>query len=177
MYWQKYNCFLQAKGNIVEPYIHEYYKDIYYGELYFEVRDNVPDFDEDIQYTKNVINLTKEKYKINNIFALGISNGGVFCTLLSIHLSEVFKGIISYVGGVGWDEGFYLDFEKVNYHKRISKILFYTGEHDIHLDPCKWGNQIMTDNGFDSNLIIVPNMSHEYLINLEENFLSFFLKI
>ena len=35
----------------------------------------------------------------------------------------------------------------------------------------------MTDNGFDSNLIIVPNMSHEYLINLEENFLSFFLKI
>jgi poly(3-hydroxybutyrate) depolymerase len=77
--------FGQAHGEQVYPHKHKYYDQVTHSELYFEIRDTVPGFNDDIQYTKDVIEAIKSSNNIDNdrIYFVGHSNGGVFLMFVS----------------------------------------------------------------------------------------------
>lgn len=96
-------AFGQADGIQEYPHKHEHYDNhITHGELYFEIRDITNGFENDLEYTKMLIQDIKKNYNIDNdrIYFIGHSNGGVFGCLLTIHLPNTFKAI-SHMGGKG----------------------------------------------------------------------------
>lgn len=170
-------AFGQARGKQIHPYKHEVYNNISHGELYFEIRDNTSGFHEDIKYTNDVIEDLKLNYDIDNkkIYFVGHSNGGVFGCLLSIYLPNTFKGIISHMGGIGYDPHFYLDFSKLNDTDNKTPILFYTGDQDIHNYPCKAAYNIFKSEDFPIvDIKVISNLDHTYCYNCEIYMLNWF---
>lgn len=148
----------QAEGKIEEPHIHPHYGGVSYGELYWEVRNNTEQFDNDIKYTREII--SREASGLNRKYFVGHSNGGVFGCLVAIFLSDIFTGVISHMGGIGYDPHFYLDFSRD--HNKIP-ILFYTGEHDIHKFPSEAAQSIFLGEDYTiADIYIEPNIGHEY---------------
>lgn len=179
-YAEEYNVIIifgQASGKIKAPTIHPHYHDASFGEIYWEIREDKPQFVKDIEYTQNIIDNMLSKYKIDQerIYFLGHSNGGVFAMLLALHLPNTFQKIVSHMGGIGFDPRFYLDFSKVD-GKRKTPVLFYTASHDIHLNPCKAGQQLLLGEGFPIvDLYVEDNIGHIYLDTCEKYILDWLI--
>lgn len=45
----------QCSGEMMEPYIHPDYNHVAYGEIYWEIRDSDPLFQDEIEYTQSII--------------------------------------------------------------------------------------------------------------------------
>merc|ERR1711976_311516 len=142
-----------------------------FGEKYWEIRDTFDQFKRDIAYLDELVAICLKEYPIdpNTVFLLGHSNGGVFSCLVPLYLPNRFTRICSHHGGIGWDPNFYLDFTKSDQQRR-TPMLFLTGDQDVHRSPCEAANQIFTDEGFDSELVVRKNTSHGYNWT-EENFI------
>jgi poly(3-hydroxybutyrate) depolymerase len=169
--------FGQAQGEQVYPHKHKYYNHVTHGELYFEIRDCVPGFQDDIQYTIEVIKAAKSLYNIddNRIYFVGHSNGGVFGCLLPIYLPNIFKGIVSHMGGIGHDPHFYLDFSRLLPNNNKTPILFYTGEHDVHRFPCEAAHSLFLAEKFPIvDIHIEDGLDHTYSYNCEPYILNWF---
>jgi predicted esterase len=159
--------FGQCDGCIQEPYIHKLFKKIAFGEIYWGIT-GVQNKETDIDYIKKIINYVENCYKINKKIIMGHSNGGVFCLLMAIYLPNVFDIIVSHQGGMGFDPLFGLDFhlieekeEKYNNIKK-PKLLFYTGSLDGHKEVCQLANDIFLAEKYDSEIIIIENLDHNY---------------
>jgi predicted esterase len=157
----------QSSGIINKPIIHKYYGYASFGELYWEIRDNNEQFEEDLLYTELIIDMMKRKCDINNIYFIGHSNGGVFALLLALYMPNTFTKIVSHMGGIGYDPYFYLNFNILKDTDRKTPILFYTGENDIHRKPCEAAYEIFTGENFAADIYIEPNISHLYLNTCE----------
>lgn len=159
----------QGCFNLEIPHIHKNYGYITYGENFFEIRDYLDNFIEDIKYVKLVKKNVMSKYNLNMFYAIGHSNGGVFVTLLPFYLPGEFKALISHQGGMGYDEWFNIPFEKITNTEptkptdlKSPPIYFYTGTHDIHKIPCIQAHQLFLNEGFDSTIFIEENVSHTW---------------
>lgn len=106
-------------------------------------------------------------------FFVGHSNGGVFGCLLAIYRCNIFNGIVSHMGGIGYDPHFYLDFTKLIGKK--TPLLFYTGENDIHKSTCEAALSIFQNEEFPEVMIhIEPKIKHEYIHTCEKYILNWF---
>lgn len=116
-----------------------------------------------------------ENYNINNVFFIGHSNGGVFALLLSLYIPNMFKGIVSHCGGVGYDPSFYLDFKLLKPTDNKTPLLFYTGENDIHRFPCEAAVNIFLGEDFPIvDIFVEKDIKHEYKSNCEAYILNWF---
>lgn len=105
--------FAQATGVKQEPYIHEHYNHVSFGELYFEIRDTCSGFIKDLNFMNDILRYSHERFpSIDDYYLIGHSNGGVFACLMAVYIGHKFKTIISHMGGIGFDPHFYLDFTK-----------------------------------------------------------------
>lgn len=167
----------QCSGEMEEPYIHPNYNHIAYGEIYWEIRDSDPSFLCEIEYTEAIIQYMRANYRIRSIFTIGHSNGGVFNLQLAIHLPNVFSGIVSHQGGVGYDPGYYLDFSCMKEDDKKTPLLFYTGTDDIHREPCQWAASIFADANFPVDLFIEEGAQHKYLSSAEDYMINWLINI
>jgi predicted esterase len=166
----------QGEYNLEEPHIHEGYGYITYGENFFEIRENVPNFNEDIEYIKLVKEDVIQKYKFIDFYAIGHSNGGVFVCLFPIYLPNEFKALVSHQGGIGWDEWFNISFEKLDVTSIKPSIYFYTGTEDIHKIPCIQAHKLFTNEGFDSKLYIEDGLTHTWKKYHEDTIYEYLLQ-
>ena len=161
--------FTQASGDIIAPYIHEKFGDVSFGELYFEIRDNLPQFTIDLEYTKYLIDYIKKTVK--DIYFIGHSNGGIFGLLVLLWLPRnSIKAIISHMGGIGWDSHYYLDFkdwDKIP-KEELPNILIYTGSEDSYKEPSLQAKRIFEAYDFKVDLFIEPNTKHVYNKNVAD---------
>jgi hypothetical protein len=153
--------FGQCNGKIGEPSINQKFGKLGFGEIYWGIT-SIQGKDGDIKYTKKMMSYIESKYKINKKVFMGYSNGGVFGLLIPIYLPDVFDAVISHEGGTGWDPLFRLDFDLVDKQKRKTKILFYTGTLDGHKSVCEIGHNIFLAEGYDSEIIIIEGLKHNY---------------
>lgn len=155
--------FGQAHGTIIEPYIHPKFGDVSYGELYFEIRDEDPQFQIDLEYTKLLVELLNGK---KNIYFVGHSNGGIFGLLLALHTAPgTFMGIVSHMGGIGWDPHYYLNFSLIEKYstESLPKIFIYTGEFDEYRAPSEQARDIFMGYDFPQvDFYLEPDAYHEY---------------
>jgi predicted esterase len=169
--------FGQCSGVSKYPCFHKDYHNIEFGEIYWEIRDQDEQFTKDLNYTKNVIADIKTLYRINNIFHVGHSNGGVFNLQLAIHMPTVFTCLVSHNGGLGFDFQYYLDFVLISDVEYKVPILFITGEFDVHKLPCQQAKLLFENEGFDDiQYIEHPNTLHFYCKSHEDNMLTFINK-
>lgn len=128
-------------------------------------------------YTRALVGDMKEQYSINNVYFIGHSNGGVFALLLAIYTPNMFKGIISHMGGIGYDPDLYLNFNVMIDNDNKTPILFYTGENDLHKIPCEIALNIFQKEKFPVDIIVEKDIGHEYLPNCEEHILEWIQSI
>lgn len=158
----------QGVFNLEYPHLHQHYGYITYGENFFEIRDYTNNFNEDIEYIKLVKSDISNHYNINDFYAVGHSNGGVFVCLFPVYLPGQFKKIVSHQGGIGWDEWFNIPFEKLDqFNKRIERMYFYTGSEDVHLIPCKQAHQLFINEGYPSEFFCEPGLKHMWVKSCE----------
>jgi hypothetical protein len=74
----------QGHFNLEIPHIHKNYGYITYGENFFEIRDYLDNFYEDIKYVKTVKEDVMLKYNFDTFYAIGHSNSGGVCYIVSI---------------------------------------------------------------------------------------------
>lgn len=148
-----------------------------FGEIFWEIRHNQQQLTEDIMYTRALVGDMKEQYSINNVYFIGHSNGGVFALLLAIYTPNMFKGIISHMGGIGYDPDLYLNFNVMIDNDNKTPILFYTGENDLHKIPCEIALNIFQKEKFPVDIIVEKDIGHEYLPNCEEHILEWIQSI
>jgi predicted esterase len=156
--------FGQCDGKIETPYINPKFGKIGFGEIYWGIT-YLQNKDEDIEYTKKLVNIIESQYKIEKKVFMGHSNGGVFSLLIPIYLPNVFDFIISHQGGIGWDPLFELDFyllDREDKNDKKEKILFYTGSLDGHKSVCEAGHNIFLAEGYESEIIIIEGLKHNY---------------
>jgi predicted esterase len=164
----------QASGNIVPSHKHSIYSYTSFGELFWEIRDCVKGFDEDLDYTKIVIEIMKKMYDIKKVYFVSHSNGGVFALLMAVYMSNYFDAIVSHQGGMGFDPHFYVDFSKASCNK--PRMLFYTGTFDIHKKVCEEAHELFKSEGYDSELYIENGLEHTYDKACEPYILNFLKK-
>lgn len=152
--------FAQAIGNKKEPHLHKYYNHISFGKLYFEIRDIAPGFIKDLGFIDDIFDYTLKRFNIEDYYLMGHSNGGVFACLMAVYLGHKFKGIISHMGGIGFDPHFYLDFTKCTNIKPL--IIFVTAEDDIHYKPTINAKDIFDNEGFITKLMVFKDGGHNY---------------
>lgn len=167
----------QCSGEMMEPYVHPSYGGIAYGEIYWEIRDTDSQFLEDVSYTREIIQYMRDHYQIRRIFSIGHSNGGVFNIQLALHLPNIFTGIVSHQGGIGYDPRYYLDFSVMNEDDHKTPILFYTGTDDIHKEPCIWAADIFRDAGFSVEIFIEKDLKHRYEATSEPFMINWLLNL
>jgi len=153
--------FGQCNGEIKNPYVHVGYGKVAYGEIYWGIT-GVQNMKCDIEYTRQLVEIMNTKYKINKKVIIGHSNGGVFSLLIPIYLPNLFDFVISHQGGMGFDPLFGLDFELVNINDNKPKILFYTGSLDMHKNVCEIAHNVFVAEKYDSEIIIIDGLNHNY---------------
>ena len=161
--------------NIVEPHIHPDYGYISFGEIFWEIIYDTSIFKNDLDYVKYIIDYLYEM-DINNIYAIGHSNGGVFVCLLAVYFPNVFVKLVSHQGGIGYDIRFKIPFELLDQTLKLTPILFYTGSLDIHKIVCEQAHMIFTNEGFKSELYIEPDLSHEYKSSCETYIINWLME-
>jgi predicted esterase len=172
-YATQYNMIIffgQADGVLEEPTIHSIYKDINFGSLYWGIKES-QNMTEDLDYTKQVINY----FKSPNVYYMGHSNGGVFSSLLAVYLPTTFRAIVNHKGGLGYDTGFYVDFDQLN-DGRKTPILFFTSENDIYCTVSEQGYELFKNMDFPCELVIVPKDGHIYDPEYEKFMLDWLFK-
>lgn len=163
-----------SPGPSEQPHCDKHYGGVSYGELYWEIRDHNFQFHNDLEYTQAIITFVKEKYHINKSYFVGHSNGGVFACLLALYLPNTFDKIISHMGGIGFDPHFYLDYQILKSNDRRTPLLFYTGENDIHKQPCEAAKSIFEGDEFPASLYIHPELGHDYEYHCEQYIYEWF---
>lgn len=158
--------FGQCDGEIQEPTIHNHFKKIGFGELYWKIT-SIQNKQQDIEYIKQIVEFMETKYKLNKKVIMGHSNGGVFCLLMAIYLPNIFDAIISHQGGIGWDPYFTLDFDLIVNNTKKPKLLFYTGTLDGHKSPCEIAHNIFIAEKYYSEIIIIEKLEHNYEVKCE----------
>lgn len=159
-YASEYNMIIffgQADGVLEEPTIHPIYNDINFGHLYWAIKES-QNMIADIEYTKQVI----DYFKSSNVYYIGHSNGGVFSSLLAIYLPNTFKAIVNHKGGLGYDTGFYIDFDRLQEDDHKTPILFFTSETDIYRSVSEQAHELFKNMDFPCELVVVPKDGHEY---------------
>jgi pimeloyl-ACP methyl ester carboxylesterase len=172
-YATEYNMivfFGQADGVLEQPTIHPIYKDINFGHLYWSIKES-QNMIKDIEYTKRVI----EYFKLPNVYYIGHSNGGVFSSLLAVYLPTTFRAIVNHKGGLGYDTGFYIDFDQLN-DDRKTPILFFTSENDIYRSVSQHGYELFKNMDFPCELIVMPDDGHVYNSEYEKFILDWVFK-
>lgn len=179
---QNYLLFFGQSDGVIkdEPYIHPKYKHVSYGELYWGIRSG-QNMMEDIQYTKDAINTISNLFRNDcPTFIFSHSNGAVFSLLLTVHMPNTFKAIISHQGGLGYDSGFYIDFDLLKETDQRVPILLYTGTHDVHKEACEGAYRLFSNMDFPCEIIIAKDEYHgtisnqsqqdifDYIINCEQ---------
>lgn len=168
-------AFGQSSGVVEKPTIHKHYGYASFGELFWEIDDLSPQFDEDLLYTKAIVNDIKTQYDIKNVYFIGHSNGGVFALLLALYTPNMFNGIVSHMGGIGYDPSFYLNFKLLKETDNKTPILFYTGENDIHKFPCESARNIFLGEDFPKiDIFVEKDIKHEYISTCEAYILNWF---
>lgn len=162
--------FAQATGTKKDPHLHKYYNQISFGKLYFEIRDTTPGFKKDLQFMNDILDYAENKFCVENYYLMGHSNGGVFACLMAVHLGHRFKGIISHMGGIGYDPHFYLDFSKSENKKPL--MIFVTSKDDVHYKPTISAKDIFDDEGFSTKLIVFEDGGHNYYSTREDEILK-----
>lgn len=170
--------FGQARGEIIESHPHPEYGSLpggytSFGELYWEIRDLVNGFTDDLDYTKEILNTMREIYCIRNIYFVGHSNGGVFGLLLAVYLSDLFDCIVSHQGGMGFDPHFCVDFSKAGPLNKKPRMLFYTGTNDVHKEVCEQAHELFKSEGYQSQIYIENGLDHQYDKQCEEYIFKF----
>lgn len=161
-------AFGQSSGTIEKPQIHPDYGYASFGEIFWEIREGHVQLDEDILYTRAIVNDLQEQYQIKNTYFIGHSNGGVFALLLALGTPNLFNGIVSHMGGIGYDPGLYLNFKAMRPTDNKTPLLFYTGEHDLHKKACESARTIFLSEGFPIvDIFIEKDIGHEYFPNCE----------
>ena len=167
-------AFGQASGTINKPEIHPDHGYASFGEIFWEIRDS-EQLDEDLLYTRAIVNDMKEQYMIKNVYFIGHSNGGVFALLLALYTPNMFKGIVSHMGGIGYDPGLNLNFKLLEITNNKTPLLFYTGEYDLHRKACESARKIFLSEEFPIvDIFIEKGIGHEYLPNCESYILNWF---
>lgn len=117
----------------------------------------------------------KEQYNIQNSYFIGHNNGGVFALLLALYTPNLFTGIVSHEGGVGYDPGLYLNFKLLQNNDKRTPLLFYTGESDLHKEACETARKIFLSEKFPVvDIFIEPELGHEYRPACEPYILRWF---
>lgn len=162
--------FGQSSGRIQPPTVHPKYKDTTYGDLYWGLHES-QSVDKDIEYTRLAYELMRSMFShIDDYYFWGYSNGGVFALLVAVYFIDVscgcgccFKGIVSYNGGIGFDDAFVIPFDlleesqqKCSSSDQIQKtrILFYTSDKDVHRSVCEQGHELFKNMGYDSTFML-----------------------
>ena len=105
----------------------------------------------------------------------------------------MFTGIVSHMGGIGYDPGLYLNFRLLQITPSGAKaltpvgkpefgltdnktpLLFYTGEYDLHRKACESARKIFLSKEFPIvDIFIEKGIGHEYLPNCESYILNWF---
>lgn len=160
---------------VLEPYIHPKFKDISFGDFYFEIRDYLPQFTVDLEYTKYLIDYLNNSSNINFI---GHSNGGIFGLLLAVHIKPgLLNSITSHMGGIGWDSNYFLDFSLIDQYDKLPKIIIYTGEYDEYKEPSEQARDIFMNYDFAVDFYVEPKSKHEYHSGIVEPIILEKLKI
>ena len=167
----------QGNYELEEPHIDKDYGCLSYGQNYFEIRYFADNFMEDIEYVKLVKKDVAKKYSFVEFYAVGHSNGSTFICLFPIFLPNEFIALFSHQGGMGWDEWFYIPFEKLDTTAKKPFVYFYTGTEDIHKIPCIQAHQIFTNEGFESKLYIEENLGHTWKKYHEQHIYDYFLSL
>lgn len=88
----------------------------------------------------------------------------------------LFETITSHMGGIGYDTSFSVDFEDIIYP--LPRVLFYTGENDIHKIPCQQARNILISNDFPHvNYYKQPLVRHKYEADNAEPYILKWLNI
>jgi predicted esterase len=168
-------AFGQCSGTIQKPEIHPHYGYASFGEIFWEIRHAHSQLEEDLLYTRAIIADMKDQYKIRNLYFIGHSNGGVFGLLLALYIPNMFTGIVSHMGGIGYDPDLYLNFELLGTNDKKTPLLFYTGEKDLHREACEAAKRIFLSKGFSVvDMFIENEIGHEYLSTCEPYILNWF---
>ena len=109
---------------------------------------------DDIKFTKDIINLYKKKYDIDEIVSMGFSNGALFSFSLPNHIDEI-NTVITFAGGIPF--GLYKP-KNIKY----KKILDFHGIYDVNIpgitsstnsgmpcndnEPSTWSNKELFSN-------------------------------
>jgi polyhydroxybutyrate depolymerase len=83
----------------------------------------------DLGFIKRIIELTKNEYNINNIYVLGMSNGGMMAQALACEYPNLFKGVVNIVGMQHKDSSC-IPSEPINF-------IIYGGLNDTTVPPVK----------------------------------------
>jgi len=146
-----------------------------FSEIFWEIRHGHPQLDEDLMYTRAIVGDMKEQYNIGNVYFIGHSNGGVFGLLLALYFPNLFTGITSHCGGLGFDPGLYLNFKLLKEDDKKTPLLFYTGDNDLHKDACIAAKIVFESEGFPIvDIFIEKELEHKYLPTCEPYILNWF---
>ena len=99
----------------------------------------------------------------------------MFGLLLPIHLPNIFTGIISHQGGLGYDPGFYLDFELLPGDAIRPDILFYTSDIDVHREACEGGYMLFKNIDFNCHIVIAKNEVHGRITTNSQTYIFNFI--
>lgn len=171
-------AFGQASGTINKPEIHPEHGYASFGEIFWSIDDLQEQFTEDLLYTKAIIGDIKEKHLISDVYFIGHSNGGVFALLLALYTPNLFKGIASHMGGIGYDSTLNLNFKLLSIADSKTPMLFYTGEYDLHKKACETAVKIFLSEGFPRvDIFVERKLYHEYKSNCETFILNWLMSI
>lgn len=158
---EKYNYCLvlpQAHGVRKSAHQHSKYSNISFGKMYWEIRDQVEQFEIDKQFISAII----DREAIDDVHLLGFSNGGVFACLMAIHLRDKLKSVVSFAGGIGHDAHAVFDPRDAPENSQPIRLILITGEKDSHYLPTIAAKNIFEDFDYKPELYVIDGLAHKY---------------
>lgn len=172
---EQYNYCLvlpQANGKRKSAHKHSKYLDISFGKLYWEIRDQVDQFNIDKQFISDIIDQQRTNPTIESVYLMGFSNGGVFACLMAMHLRDKLTAVVSFAGGIGHDAHVVIDPKSATINSNPIRLILITGKKDSHYYPTLAAKNIFEDFDYEPELHIIENLAHKYRISEESMVLS-----
>jgi poly(3-hydroxybutyrate) depolymerase len=159
----------QAFGERKAAHQHSKYLDISFGKMYWEVRDQIKQFDNDKQFISDIIDREgSTNPSIHNVYLLGFSNGGVFACLMAVHLRDRLTAAVSFAGGIGHDAHTVIDPGAAPSSTKPIRLILVTGKDDSHYQPTLAAKNIFEDFDYEPELFVVDGLAHKYRLSEEE---------